>query len=441
MNNYLFCPKCSGNLDNTTNNTFVCRTCSFEWPAKIVQKNQSLLRKKEARSRNSIPAHLRDDTEIDYYDLLTMELDETYFLSKSAREDFQKKVNFFENSFKPKYEKWQAEVGEKEDIVTEIKTKLTTNIFSYSKAIIKDYIGPFSATTSLEEYQFFLDVNNYNLDINTTELIEFTKSLKSPTVFELIDDVASKTNFKKMGKNLENLGSSNPFLRARAEKKLKKQTFDLAFNAVEAGVKAIGKNVSVINEIRKADNDFVNNLSNFEYNIKELSIQQRDTEKRLKYAEIQKDIFKTCLMNFKENTLEFEKEPIFIEFKDLREELFLQDELLELYKELVSIDVSFTYWESFRYTSEDFSIKILEKRLEAFSKKEKLEELLSKLNVHFPTSVLDIIEFQNSHFNDYQILEKEYRPRFKELKSYKTTMDHAVFFAKVLSKVKSYINN
>lgn len=440
MSNNKFCLRCSGFLNNIENGYYICNNCKSKWEVNHIDSSQAFLENIKVDDLGLLDANYRENSEKSIVQLKEMELEEIYLTSGGAREEFQKKVDFFTNEVKPIYDNWLDKLNDRNDLLTNIKTTLVQNIYNISNAIIKDYIGIYNASTTLTEYESLLDLEKYDLNIDIQELQQQTNAMVSPNVSDVLDTVIATADFKKIEKNLKKLGSSNSWRSNRAKKNLQNAGIDIAFSLVENALTAIDKNVSAIKEIRKADESLINTLDEMTTKIEALTINQNEVLKNIKYAKIQLKTFTICLLNFQQNVKEFNDEPLFLEYKNKRKKILLKGELLNLYKELSAIDIIIPY-EKVNDSHTDMFDLIYSLRIEKFNKMERLSELLEFFNMEFPKNVMEILNFQKNYFSEYRDLENEYRNQFKSFDSYSHTREEYVYFINVLKAVKKFINN
>jgi hypothetical protein len=438
MSNIIFCSNCGNHLSY---NNSKC-DCGFE---------MSLSEKKEIRDKlisinNNIliDDKLKELTSISNQELLdNYMLSGTYFMSSSAKEDYENKTKFLKSDLLPKINNWRKSIQAAENKVAKDKIEVYGRVIAITDFVLKEFFGPFAIKENgLENFVEFRDFSKYklaetmfnaNLDFSDIKTVNFGSI--GNDIMKSVGNTLSEGSFKELSKKTE---------WSKSDIKTVKTEVGIAVaGQLIAGISnMIGQNNQAIKAVREADKELNQKLKQISNVINSLSIEENEIEKQKRLYDKSDIILDTCYNKILKPIVdELKADPVYLDYKSSRKPFDNQKEIIDIDNELLNTKIKVSFWSCLLKNKNQNYLSSWKKRINQIGKLGRYKEIISSLNIKVHKSLEDFNNFEIQKTIEFKEFEMINRRTLKTIPAISKNAKDVIKFAGVLKQVKTNIIN
>lgn len=438
MSNIIFCSNCGSQLGYNESN---CE-CGFS----MTQLEKKEISDKLTNINNNILVddNLKKITDISNQKLFdNYMLSGSYFMSSSAKEDYENKVNFLKSDLLPKVNNWRESIQKAEETVAKDKVEVFGRVIAITDFVLKEFFGPFSIKENgLENFVDFRDFSKYKLsetmfeaDLNFSDIKTVNFGSIGNDIMNSVGNTLSEGSFKELSKKSKWSESDI--------KTVKTEVGIAVAGQLIAGVgNMIGQTQQAIKNVRLADKELNEKLKGISNVINSLKIEEKEIEKQKRLYDKNDIILDTCYVKIlKPIVEELNADPVYLEYKDARKPFDNQQEIIKIDNDLLSTKIEVSFWSCLLKNKKQNYLSSWKKRINQIGKLDRYKELISSLNIKLHKTLSDFKEFEYQKTLEFQEFEKVNRRTLKTIPAISKNAKDVIKFAGVLKKVKTNIIN
>jgi len=434
----IFCSNCGTQLKyNETN----CK-CGFS----MTQLEKKEISNKLINIKNNILVdnNLKTLTEISNQELLdSYMLSGTYFLNSTAKEDYDKKVNFLKSDLIPKVNNWRKSIENAQKIVAKDKVEVYGRIIAITDFILKEFFGPFTIKENgLQIFEEYKDFGKYKLsetmseaNLNFSDIKTVNFGTIGNDIMKSVGNTLSEGSFKELSKKTE---------WSKSDIKTVKTELGIAVaGQLIAGVtNMISQNSQAIKAVREADNELNQKLGQISNVINSLSIEENEIEKQKRLYDKSDIILDTCYNKVLKPIVEqLNADPVYLEYKIARKPFDNQQEIIRIDNELLNTKIKISFWGCLLKNKHQNYLSGWKKRINQLGKIDRYKEIINLLNIKVHKSLKDFKDFETQKTLEFKEFEMVNRRTLKTIPAISKNANDVIKFAGVLKQVKTNITN
>lgn len=439
MSNIIFCSNCGNQLEYNKSN---CE-CGFS----MTQLEKKEISNKLTKINNNILVddNLKKITEKSNQELFdNYMLSGTYFIGSSAKEDYERKVNFLKLDLIPKVNNWRESIQKAEKILAKDKVEVYGRIIAITDFVLKEFFGPFTVkeNNSLQVFEEYKDFGKYQLsetiienNLNFSDIQTVNFGTIGNDIIKSVGSTLTEGSFKELSKKTEWSKSDI--------QKVKTEVGVAVAGQLIAGISnMIGQNSKAIKAVREADEELNEQLEEISNVINSLSIEENEIEKQKRLYDKSDVILDTCYnKTLKPIVEELNADPTYIEYKKARKPFDNQQEIIKIDNELLTTKIKVPFWSCLIKNKSQNYLSNWKKRIKKNGKFDRYNEITNMLNIKQHKTLSDFKDFETQKTIEFQEFEKINRRTLKTIPVISENVKYVIGFAGVLKQVKTNITN
>lgn len=439
MKNNIFCPNCGNELKfNKTN----CSNCGFSMTQ--LEKEEISNKLNNVENNILIDDNLKKITELSNQELFdNYMLSGTYFISSSAKDDYERKVKFLKSDLIPKVNDWRKSIESAQKTVAKDKVEVYGRIIAITDFILKEFFGPFTVKENgLQIFEEFKDFSMYrlsetisNANLNFSDIKTVNFGSIGNDIMKSVGNTLTEGSFKELSKKSE---------WSKSDIKTVKTEVGIAVaGQLIAGISnMIGQNSEAIKAVREADKELNIKLKKISNVINSLSIEENEIEKQKRLYDKSDIILDTCYNKVLKSIVnELNSDPVYIDYKAKRKPFDYQQELIKIDNELLNTKIKISFWSCLLKNKSQNYLSSWKKRINQIGKLERYKEIINSLNLKVHKSLIDFKKFEIEKTLEFQEFEKVNRRTLKTIPAISKNAKDVIKFAGVLKQIKTNITN
>lgn len=371
MSENIFCTNCGNTLKVNSEVCSCGNVMSLEVRNEIANKVSKIENFKLITNSPENKIKKIQDELPDYY------LSKKYYRGSSAKKDFTKKVNYIKNKLIPEITEWKDKVEEADRILANDKVELYGRILGITEFVINDvfgrfnnknkHLGIFAELRDFSKYELSKVMHDYNIELDDIQTVNFETI--GIDVFNSIGNTLHNGSFLKLS-NKDSITDAD-IRGVKAEIGVA-----IAGELINGISNMISQNSDAIRNVREADSNLNEKLEHISNVSSSLRIEEQEINKHKQLFDKSDLLIDTCYNNImKPIVFEFQNDPTFLEYKNLRKPFDLQQDKIEIENQALMVDINISFWGCLLKNSKRNFNSYLNKRLKFLNSHEEYYQI------------------------------------------------------------------